>query len=100
MEIFEYIAVLTSIIIGLGMAHLLRGVVRIIQHPERYPVYWIHLGWVVYMFISLVFWWLVPDLMDPWHVLYGGVAAAAIVTTLRPNLKRLLQGNERRISLW
>ena len=57
MEIFEYVAVLTSIIIGLGMAHLLRGVVRIIQHPDRYRVYWVHLGWVVYMFFQLVFWW-------------------------------------------
>ena len=33
MEIFEYIAVLTSIIIGLGITQLLRGVARVIQHP-------------------------------------------------------------------
>lgn len=57
MEIFEYIAVLTSILIGLGMAHLLRGLVRLIQHPDRHPVYWVHLGWVVYLFFTLVFWW-------------------------------------------
>jgi hypothetical protein len=56
-EIFEYIAVLTSIIIGLGMAHLLRGLVRLIQHPDRHPVYWVHLGWVLYLFFTLVFWW-------------------------------------------
>lgn len=57
MEIYEYVSVLTSIIIGLGLAHLLRGLVRIVQHPDRYPVYWVHLGWVVYMFFMLVFWW-------------------------------------------
>jgi hypothetical protein len=33
MEIFEYVAVLTSIVIGLGITHLLQGVARIIQHP-------------------------------------------------------------------
>ncbi len=57
MEIFEYIAVLTSIIIGLGMAHLLRGLVRLIQHPDRHLVYWVHLAWVAYLFFTLVFWW-------------------------------------------
>lgn len=57
MDIFEYVAVLVSIIIGLGMAHLLRGLVRMIQHPGRHPAYWVHLGWVVYMFFSLIFWW-------------------------------------------
>lgn len=57
MDMFEYVAVLTSIIIGLGMAHLLRGLVRMAQHPDRYRVYWVHLGWVLYMFFNLVFWW-------------------------------------------
>ncbi len=57
MGIFEYIAILTSIIIGLGIAHLLRGVARIIQHPDTEPVYWIHLCWAGYLFFNLVFWW-------------------------------------------
>jgi hypothetical protein len=57
MDMFEYVAVLTSIIIGLGMAQLLLGITRIIQHPEHAKPYWIHLCWVVYMFIFSVFWW-------------------------------------------
>ena len=57
MEIFEYIAVLTSIIIGLGITQLLRGVARLIQHPGRDKVYWVHLVWVVTMFFNMVFWW-------------------------------------------
>ncbi|MEN8374767.1 MAG: hypothetical protein ABFS34_04905 [Gemmatimonadota bacterium] len=57
MEIFEYVSVLTSIIIGLGLAHLLRGVAHIIQHPGRERVYWIHLLWVAFTFFSLIFWW-------------------------------------------
>ena len=57
MDIFEYTAVLTSIIIGLGIAHLLRGIAGLIQHPEQARVYWIHLLWVGYLFFTLVFWW-------------------------------------------
>ena len=57
MSIFEYVAVLTSIIIGLGMAHLLRGVAGLIQHPDKAKIYWVHLCWVGYLFFTLVFWW-------------------------------------------
>ena len=57
MEIFEYISVLTSIIIGLGIAHLLRGIAQLIQHPGRHTVYWVHLVWVAYMFFQMAFWW-------------------------------------------
>ena len=57
MELFEYVAVLTSIIIGLGMAQLLLGLTRLIQHPEQAKPYWIHICWVFYMFVYAVFWW-------------------------------------------
>lgn len=57
MDIFEYIAVLTSIIIGLGLAHLLRGFASLIQHPKKGQIYWVHLCWVAYMFFTLIFWW-------------------------------------------
>ncbi len=35
MELFEYIAVLTSIIIGLALTQLLRGLAGLAQHPGR-----------------------------------------------------------------
>jgi hypothetical protein len=57
LEIFEYISVLTSIIIGLGIAHLLRGIAGLVQHPGRYTIYWVHLVWVGYMFFNMAFWW-------------------------------------------
>jgi hypothetical protein len=57
MEMFEYIAVLTSIIIGLGIAQLLQGFTRLIQHPEQGKIYWVHLCWVTYMFLTTVLWW-------------------------------------------
>ncbi len=57
MGIFEYVSVLTSIVIGLGMAHLLSGVAGLVQHPGRYKTYWVHLLWVAYMFFQAIFWW-------------------------------------------
>ena len=57
MDLFEYISVLTSIIIGLGIAHLLRGIARMVQHPGRHRTWWVHLVWVANMFFYMVFWW-------------------------------------------
>lgn len=57
MTIFEYIAVLVSIIVGLGITHILAGVARLIQHPGRARAYWVHLLWALYCFISLIFFW-------------------------------------------
>ena len=57
MGVYEYVAVLTSIIIGLGITHLLYGLATIVQNPSREPIYWVHLVWVVYMFFTVVWWW-------------------------------------------
>ncbi|MEM9623936.1 MAG: hypothetical protein AAF993_20010 [Pseudomonadota bacterium] len=57
MELFEYISVLTSIIVGLGIAHLLKGVARIVQHPGTHKQYWVHLVWVGSMFFNMIFFW-------------------------------------------
>lgn len=57
MGVFEYISVLTSIVIGLALAHLLRGVAELVQHPDRKEVYWVHLLWVVFMLLQTVLWW-------------------------------------------
>jgi hypothetical protein len=57
MEMFSYVMVLASVIIGLGIAHLLTGVAGIIQHPGRAKIYWIHLVWVAATFLRAIFWW-------------------------------------------
>ena len=46
MEMFNYVMVLASVIIGLGITHLLTGVAGMVQHPERDKIYWVHLLWV------------------------------------------------------
>lgn len=57
MDIYEYVAVLTSIVIGLSITQLLYGLAQIVQHPGREPVYWAHLVWVAYMVFTVVWWW-------------------------------------------
>lgn len=57
MNIFEYVAVLTSIVIGLSITHLLSGLAVLVQHPDRERVYWVHLAWAAYMFFTVVWWW-------------------------------------------
>ena len=57
MHMFEYVIVLTSIVIGLALTHLMQGVAGVIQHPARPRIWWVHLVWVAYMLVSIVFWW-------------------------------------------
>jgi hypothetical protein len=57
MTTFEYFSVLISVIVGLGITHLLSGVTRVISHPDRFKLYWIHLVWTGWIFLFLVFFW-------------------------------------------
>ncbi len=66
MNTYEYVAVLTSIIIGLSITQLLYGLAQIVQHPGRESVYGTHLIWVAYMFFTVVWWW-------GWQIALGSV---------------------------
>jgi hypothetical protein len=57
MAMFDYVMVLASVIIGLGVTHLLTGVAGIVQHPDRPKIYWVHLMWVAATFLRAIFWW-------------------------------------------
>ena len=55
---FEYLAVLVSIILGLGMTHLLLGVGRMIHNRSTMRIDAIHAMWTVSLFIVLILnWW-------------------------------------------
>ena len=56
MSIFEYIMVLVSIIIGLGITHILKNIALLIQHKDI-KFYWIHTIWCINIFFMLVFFW-------------------------------------------
>ena len=58
MDLYSHIKVLFSILLGLGVSHILRGLARIVQHPKQYRVYWVHLVWSLFLFLYLIhFWW-------------------------------------------
>lgn len=58
MDFFNHIKTVISIILSLSIGCLLNGTVKFVQHPGRTKPYWVHLLWVLYMFILMVhFWW-------------------------------------------
>lgn len=57
MTSFEHLAVLVSIILGLGITHLLSSVHRLVQAGPRVRYYWLSMVWVVLIFVSQVEWW-------------------------------------------
>jgi hypothetical protein len=71
MSAFEYVTVLISIILGLGITQILTGIADLIHQSNRVKVYWPHVLWV---FIVLVLhvqeWWVTFELKDfqPWRL--------------------------------
>ena len=58
MSQFEYVAVLISIIVGLALAQILRGVGRMVTSKGGPRPYWVHLVWTFYVFMNIaMFWW-------------------------------------------
>jgi hypothetical protein len=56
-DIYVHVRILIGIIMGLSVGRLLTGVARFIQHPGQ-KVYLVHLGWVFFLFFTVInFWW-------------------------------------------
>ena len=69
MGAFEYLSVLISIILALGMTRVLAGVGEMLQARSRRRVYWVHAVWIVNLFLYLVIaWWIFYRWRDqqPW----------------------------------
>ena len=59
MNAFEYLSVLISIILALGMTRVLGGVGEMLQAGSRRHIYWVHAVWIVNLFLYLVIaWWI------------------------------------------
>lgn len=58
MGVFEYIGVLVSVIMGLGITHLVTGASKLIQHRAQVRFYLPHMLWTVniLLFILLIWW--------------------------------------------
>jgi hypothetical protein len=58
MDAFSYLAVLISIILGLGITHLLSGLGRVLQERKQTRSYWPAMTWVVLLlFLHVQTWW-------------------------------------------
>jgi len=62
-EEFQYLIVLVSIVLGLGITQLLTGVGRLVQARARVALYWPTLVWVaVLLLIHVQSWWAMFDM--------------------------------------
>ena len=98
MEAFGYVSVIFSVVIGLGLSHLLTGLVELFKARARVTFYWLHLLWVALMFVGHIFlWWTMWNLrlLGNWNffsflllllapiLLY--VAASLLIPTVKPS---------------
>lgn len=51
---FNYLSVLISIVLGLGMAHLLGGVARAISRRTTMSFYWPTLVWAFFLLVFII----------------------------------------------
>jgi hypothetical protein len=57
-ELFPHVRIIMGMVLSLGLARLLAGLARFVQHPGKTPLYSVHLGWAASMLLLLVhFWW-------------------------------------------
>ena len=54
---FEHLSVLISIVLGLGMAHLLWSLHRVVEAREHVRLYWLSVAWAALIFIAQAEWW-------------------------------------------
>jgi hypothetical protein len=57
-DLYLHVRVLIGIILGLSVTRLVSGIAAIVQHPKRYQIWPVHLGWVAWALLNVVtFWW-------------------------------------------
>lgn len=62
---FEYVSVLISIILGLGISQLVTGVADMVHQWERVKLYWPHMLWIGFIFfLHIQDWWILYDLRN------------------------------------
>ncbi|MCX8279671.1 hypothetical protein OSJ77_05685 [Phyllobacterium sp. 0TCS1.6C] len=57
-DLFVHLRVIVGIVLGLSLTRLVSGLTQFVQHPHIYKVDLLHIGWVVYLLVSIIhFWW-------------------------------------------
>ena len=68
---FEYVTVLISIILGLGITQIVTGIADVIHQWNRIKIYWPHALWIVLVFVMHIHeWWYTYELKkhEQWHL--------------------------------
>ena len=65
MSEFEFVSVLMSMVVGLGIAHLLRGVAQAVHERKQSSIDSVHMAWTAAIFLNLVLnWWVLFSWRD------------------------------------
>ncbi len=56
-DAFNYVAVLVSIVTGLAATNLMSGLSEMIQVANRPRIYWVHVLWIIILFMELMLYW-------------------------------------------
>lgn len=57
-EHFAHVRIIIGMVLGISVARLVVGMSEFLQHPKRQKIYLVHLGWVLYLFLTIThFWW-------------------------------------------
>lgn len=68
---FEYVSVLISIVLGLGITQIVSGVADIVHQWSKVKLYWPHLMWIAFVFfLHIQEWWVLYELrtLDEWKL--------------------------------
>jgi hypothetical protein len=93
-EYFGHVRTIIGMVLALSLARLVNGLRRFVQHPGPIRVYPVHLGWVVFLLITIVhFWWyefhlmLVPVWTFPLYgfLIFYTMVFAALTALLFPD---------------
>lgn len=71
MSPFEYVTVLISIILGLGITQILTGIADLIHKSRNVTIYWPHLIWILFvLLLHIQEWWVLYELKgyQPWRL--------------------------------
>lgn len=90
---FEYVSMLISLILGLGITQLLSALTDLLYHYNKVKFYWPHSLWIVFIiFLHIQDWFITFQLKDKWvwnlpelfFVLLYPVALFAVAKLLLP----------------
>ncbi len=68
---FEYVTVLISIILGIGITQILTGIANLYQKIEKVKFYWPHILWISFVLtLHIQEWWVTYELKSyqPWRL--------------------------------